>query len=67
MDDDTDRLLSEKKLKELIGERCGLEASKFYEILRDCPTAHALPLHSGEMRNGGTHNTGIENKAGTTP
>lgn len=50
--DDTDRLLSEKKLKELIGERCGLEAIKFYEILRDCPTANALPLHNGETNKG---------------
>lgn len=50
--EDTDRLLSEKKLKELIGERCGLEAIKFYEILRDCPTANALPLRSGETNKG---------------
>lgn len=64
--DDTDRLLSEKELKKLIGERCGLEAIKFYEILRDCPTAHALPLHNGEMRNGKAHDTRTENEAGTT-
>lgn len=50
--EDTDRLLSEKELKKLIRERCGLEAIKFYEILRDCPTAHALPLHSGETNKG---------------
>lgn len=64
--EEPDRLLSEKELKELIRKRCGLEAIKFYEILRDCPTAHALPLHSGETRNGKTHDTRIENEAGTT-
>ena len=50
--DDTDRLLSEKKLKELIGERCGLDGVKFREIVRDCPTADALPLRSGETNKG---------------
>ena len=65
--DDTDRLLSEKELMKLINERCGLDGVKFREIVRDCPDADALPLHCGEMRNGRTHNTGIENKAGITP
>ena len=65
--DDTDRLLSEKELMKLINERCGLDGVKFREIVRDCPDADTLPLHCGEMRNGRTHNTGIENKAGITP
>ena len=50
--DDTDRLLSERELMKLINERCGLDGVKFREIVRDCPTAHALPLHSGETNKG---------------
>ena len=46
--DDTDRLLSEKELTKLISERCGLDGVKFREIVRDCPTADALPLKKGE-------------------
>ena len=64
--DDTDRLLSEKELMKLINERCGLDGVKFREIVRDCPTADALPLHSGEMRNGKAHDTRTENEASTT-
>ena len=67
MDDTDKRLIDAKRLEKEAYARFGLESIKFITLIQEQPTAHSLPLHSGEMRNGGTHNTGIENKAGITP
>lgn len=67
MSNSDDRLLSEKELKELIKDRCGLDGVKFLEIIRDCPTANALPIEYGDKDNGRTHNTGIEDTPGVAP
>ena len=42
-----EQIIEEDHLK-LINERCGLDGVKFREIVRDCPTADALPLKKGE-------------------
>lgn len=63
-----DRLLRESDLIALAKERFGITASKVIMMIEDCPETKAIEVHiPGERENGRTHNTGVEDKAETTP